>query len=71
VSTGTLLVSEMNSFSRKMSLLRADQNKCLEFIAKSLRDTRSQETLDISQDNFAMAAIVEDFAQRVPRVHEF
>lgn len=52
----------MHSFSRRVSLLRVDQSKCLEFIAKGLHDTRFQETLNISQHNFAMAAIVEDLA---------
>jgi len=54
-----------------MSLPRVNQNECLEFIAKSLHDTRSEETFEISQDNFAMAAIVQDLAKRVSRVHKF
>jgi hypothetical protein len=62
MAPGILLVSEMHDFPRKMTLHGVDQNECLEFITEGLNDTRSQETFDIKQSDFAMAAIVEDLA---------
>jgi hypothetical protein len=65
------LIPKVHGFVRGVRLFWVDQDKCPEAVVKGLYSTGSCEALYIKQQYVAVATIIQNLGNLMPRINEF